>query len=602
VETGIWRLYYGAFARGAECRRFRCGFSPGIVLWDSACVSGARQAAGWRRAGRRRVRRVGLVSLAVLLGSFVFAVLLSSRYHLGAAQTVVAALVGGGSLAALYISWETYRDGQVTDDRFTLAEIADQLASAVRVQWETEAEIRRLNDPYPLPVSWAPAPVGVADNWEVLVKLASSGAGWPPPARPAAWADGPDRLCGTGDDLAGVLARVPTGRLIVLGEPGAGKTILVVRLLLDLLARRASGGPVPVLASLASWNPAAEDLHEWLAAQLAVDHPALTAAAPAGAGEGSRTEALLAAGLIVPILDGLDEIPGPVRVRAVTRINDALRPGEPLVVTCRTEPYLAAVRPPDGAEVTLRAAAAIELRPLDAAAVSGYLRHDAGGPAAAARWAPVVAVLGTGAPAGQALATPLMVGLARAIYNPRPGEDLGGVRDPAELCSGAFADRTAVESHLFDAFIPAAYRHVASGRWTAPSVERWLVFLARHLEQTVKSPDLAWWQLPQSLSRAGFALRSALTGALTGGLVFAFIVPLTERLPYDDFDSPSPPLPWLEPGALAGLLFAVLFALLFRRGKVSGPRAGYGSASAGPGSAQCPRSSRRWCSGPSSGR
>jgi GTPase SAR1 family protein len=38
---------------------------------------------------------------------------------------------------------------------------------------------------------------------------------------------------------------VPTGRLVVLGEPGAGKTILMGRLVLDLLARRADGGPVP---------------------------------------------------------------------------------------------------------------------------------------------------------------------------------------------------------------------------------------------------------------------------------------------------------------------------------------------------------------------
>jgi hypothetical protein len=43
--------------------------------------------------------------------------------------------------------------------------------------------------------------------------------------------------------LADVLERMPTGRLVVLGEPGAGKTILMVRLVLDLLARRASDGP-----------------------------------------------------------------------------------------------------------------------------------------------------------------------------------------------------------------------------------------------------------------------------------------------------------------------------------------------------------------------
>ena len=77
-----------------------------------------------------------------------------------------------------------------------------------------------------------------------------------------------------------MLARVPTGRLVVLGEPGAGKTMLMVRLVLDLLARRASGGPVPVLASMASWNPADQDLRG-LAGRPARDRPPCPGRPPA---------------------------------------------------------------------------------------------------------------------------------------------------------------------------------------------------------------------------------------------------------------------------------------------------------------------------------
>jgi hypothetical protein len=83
-----------------------------------------------------------------------------------------------------------------------------------------------------------------------------------------------------------------------------------------------------------------------------------------------------------------------------------------------------------------------------------------------------------------------MVGLARAIYNPRPGELAGTLRDPAELCDPALGDQTEAESLLYDAFIPAAYRDHPAGRWTARQAEPWLVFLARHLEQTIGSPDL----------------------------------------------------------------------------------------------------------------
>jgi len=289
---------------------------------------------------------------------------------------------------------------------------------------------------------------------------------------------------------------------VVLGEPGAGKTMLMVRLVLDLLARRVDGGPVPSLASVASWDPKAQDLRDWLGAQLLINHPNLKLAAPPSADrpESTRAEALLASGLILPVLDGLDEIPEQVRGSAISRINDALRPGKQVVVTCRTQQYRDAIRPQGGVEVTLRAAA-VQLHPLDTDTVRGYLYDDAPGQAARARWDPVLAVLGTNAPAGLALETPLMVGLARTIYNPRPGELAGTLRDPAELCSSALADRATVESLLFDAFIPAAYRRDPDSHWKVQDAERWLMFLAYHLERERGSPDLAWWQLALAVPR-----------------------------------------------------------------------------------------------------
>jgi predicted NACHT family NTPase len=164
-------------------------------------------------------------------------------------------------------------------------------------------------------------------------------------------------------ELVEKLALVPTGRLVVLGEPGAGKTVLMVRLVLDLLGRRTSGGPVPFLASLASWDPTRQDLRDWLAAQLISDHPVLAGPPPVGT-ERNQAAALLSSGLILPVLDGLDEILDPVRGPAISKINDALRASEQLVVTCRTQQYRDAVRPRDGVEVTLRGAAAVQLSPL----------------------------------------------------------------------------------------------------------------------------------------------------------------------------------------------------------------------------------------------
>jgi NACHT domain len=469
---------------------------------------------------------VAAVAVALLVLPWMIALALARHHHLDATAVGILAAVSI-PLSGLWIAWVTLAKGDspgAAASGLSMAQVADQLAVAVGAQWDAEARVRRLNDPYPLPVSWTAADASLADTWESLVRLATGGAGWRPSPHGEAWAVGPDGLGGEGGELADVLARVPTGRLVVLGEPGAGKTMLMVRLVLDLLARRATGGPVPFLASVASWDPTGQDLRGWLVARSLIDHPALAAASPEGRGEANQAEALLAAGLILPILDGLDEIPEQVRGVAISRINDALRPGEQVIVTCRTQQYRDAVRPPDGIEVTLRASAAIELRPLDADAVRSYLLEDAAGPTAKARWDPVLAVLGTEAPVAQALRTPLMASLARVIYNLRPGEPTGDLRDPGgELCDPALADRNAIESLLFDAFIPAAYRTPTAGRWTTRQTEKWLVFLARHLEQEVGGPDLAWWRLGPAAPPAGFVraawLLFGLVGVVVGGLV-----------------------------------------------------------------------------------
>jgi hypothetical protein len=465
-----------------------------------------------------------VIAIALFLLPWVPALVLVRRHHHLDGGTVGILVSVSLGLPTLWLMWTSYRGPKRSGaavSSLSLAQVADNLAVAVRKQWADEVAIRRLNDPYPLPVSWIAADASLTDPWDSLLKLATRGVGWPKPPPWGTWAVGPDDLAGAGNKLAEMLTRVPTGRLVVLGEPGAGKTMLMVRLVLDLLARREGGDPVPILVSAASWNPLREDLREWLGVQLVTDHPALAARLPVGVTEPTLAKALLASGMILPVLDGLDEIPDAIRGSAMSRINDALRPGEQAVITCRTRQYLNAVHPEDGAAVTLRATAVVQLQPLEADAVRSYMSDDAAGAGAKARWRPVLEVLGTDTPAGQALSTPLMVGLARAVYNRRPGELTGTLRDPAELCSPDLSDQAAVESLLFDEFIPAAYRHDPAIRWRAKNAERWLVFLAGHLEYTICRPNLAWWQLSLAVPNLALTLAAVLSiafGAVIGAV------------------------------------------------------------------------------------
>ena len=521
-------------------------------------------------ADRRRAGRPGIVILALLVGTTAAALALTLSYHLGVPGLVVTVLLG---LPALYLGWVALQDARRPPDR-SLAQIADDLAGRLRSQWASEAETRRLNDPYPLPVAWTAADPPLAGDLDALKTLAISGAGWSATSR-GNWAEGPEDLAGGGDrKLADVLAAVPTGRLVVLGEPGTGKTMLMVGLVLDLLhpARRSSGGPVPVLATLASWDPANQDrhdlhgqdrhdLHGWLGATLIIAYPDLAAVPPPGSAGNNRFEALLEAGLILPVLDGLDEIPDEARPTAITRINSELKPGEQVVVTCRTEQYQAAVSPQDGQGAILRAAA-VQLSTLPFGEVASYLRTDAG--PAEGRW-DFLDTLSAESPARQALATPLMAGLARAIYNPRPGERARDLRHPAEL--GDFTDRSAVEAYLFDAFIPGAYRPPTAGRWTARQAERWLVFLARHLEQTIGGPDLAWWELPRAGPlRIYYGILAALVVGLGAGLAGGLLAVLVAALSRGHVGG----LLAVLAAGLAGGLAAVLLARLMVEGMAVG--------------------------------
>ncbi len=487
--------------------------------------------------GRRSIRVLGVVAGSVVALALAWAAWAKNGAGHGGSLSGFFSVVGSVmslvvGVASLYISWLGHgAQRREHADSHSLTTIADELAVAVGGQWEAEARLRRLDDPYPLPVSWTAAPDELVQPWPLLVQLASGAVAADRAYVPPGWAGGPHALAGADAEIVEVLTeRVPGRRLVVLGEPGVGKTVLLVRLLLGLLRRRRAGDPLPVIFSLASWDPTAQPLDAWMAERLVADHPALASAAPNTISTRSgrpltRAQALLSQRLILPLLDGFDELPPRLRPVALDAVNQTLPPGHGLVLSSRTSEYHDALAPSDGVPVRLVGAAGIELRPLEADVLAAYLRRDAGGEAtlSADRWHLVLTRLreASDSPVGVALRTPLMLFLARTAYNPRPGERPTGLPDPGELCDTArFPTAEAIRIHLFDAFIPAAYRprpgHPA--RRSHEHAERTLIFLARHLEHTRRgSVNLAWWQLRSALPRA---VPGVLAGAVVGLVAF----------------------------------------------------------------------------------
>lgn len=432
---------------------------------------------------RRRWFVVSVVLAATSIGLYLLGGYL---YRRGLSQADQLASVGAFFLALLallgplvlrLVGW-TRRPPPLTD--VDVPAILDQLAADLDARWAGEERIRRIHDPAPLTVRWRRT-------------------------------DGADHA----GSLAEEYLRAEPARLVVLGAPGAGKSVLVIRLLRELLARR-PGGRVPVIVPATGWDTGSE-LDEWLAAELGRGHPGLSR--PVRTATGTRTTVaamLVTGGHVLPIIDGLDEVPPTRHPTLIARINDA-GSTTPLVVTCRTEQYRVAIE--HGGRPIGRATE-VELRPVDPDQQRAYL-SEATAVVPADRWSAVFDRLRDepDGPLARALSTPLMLWLARTAYeSPASSPSVLADRD-------ALPDRDGIEGHLLDTFVAAAYRSGTPRAWPPGRIGRWLGFLATQADGA-RTGGLTWWQLRRGMP-AGRMLWRAIRFGLAAGLVWGLAGLLT---------------------------------------------------------------------------
>ena len=272
-----------------------------------------------------------------------------------------------------------------------------------------------------------------------------------------------------------------TGRFVILGRGGAGKTVLALQLVLDLLALRnsSSSAAVPVFLNLSKWDASFISLNDWLAGRVVeefLDKPSFFVRKKKLFALADR---LVAGGYILPVLDGFDEITVEQHVDAVRGLN---RYGGRFVLTSRSREFYSAV---DASHV-LRRTAVVELQGLELDVVRDYLERGSRPlPDGTTRWAAIFDGLGESEdlPLLQALKTPLVAAMANSVYGS------SNSLDPSELLdTGRFADPNDIAMGLLRRLVDVKYgepvrsRRVKSRRsYDVTEATNWLGFLATFL-------------------------------------------------------------------------------------------------------------------------
>ncbi len=152
-----------------------------------------------------------------------------------------------------------------------------------------------------------------------------------------------------------------SGELLILGAPGAGKTLLLLELAGDLLERAARNPnhPIPVIFSLSSWAVHRHSLVTWMIEELnlAYDVPMRLA------------DEWIETGQVLPLLDGLDEMPVAYGGLCIEEINRFRQKYGliPLAICSRLDDYVAF------GSVRLKLNTAIQIKPLEQQQIDEYL-------------------------------------------------------------------------------------------------------------------------------------------------------------------------------------------------------------------------------------
>jgi len=470
---------------------------------------------------RRNIR--SLCSLATIAAITVGAVWLTYFVYRSPRRTdlsIFGSFVDALAVLAVGMCVRVWRNGRSSAEQpQRLGQLADDLAAAVEEQWQRVAiHDGLLTDA--IPVQWGKAAQGIAGPPSAALRSKRFA---PLPGLQAVTAS--DLESGLVTDFYAVYGGLGSGRLVIAGDRGSGKSTAAVLLIRAALRHRrehsdaADRIPVPVLFSVASWNPDTQRIQDWIAGQLRQTYPLLT-----GRSGARKAVRLLDAGRLAVILDDFDGIPDDLRPLALRALSQQAE--FRVVVLTRTDKMVEAA----GLDGPLAGAVAVELQGVVPLSAAEYLLNAQLDPTPV-HWSDLAERLlsAQGGPIAQALSNPLNLGLIRDTY--RNEEAIGEFLD---YCEAPGRRSEQISEYLLDQVVPSAYRRHPGDpplRYRQETAEHVLCCLAFHMNQD----ELAWWSVrdwvpaaPRGIATGlAFGVAAGIAAGLAGGIALGVSLGLT---------------------------------------------------------------------------
>ncbi|MCM0591385.1 MAG: NACHT domain-containing protein [Gloeotrichia echinulata DEX184] len=299
----------------------------------------------------------------------------------------------------------------------------------------------------------------------------------------------------TGTGATEFFNQIGEGRtLLILGEPGAGKTITLLKLAQNLIARAEENVSrlIPVVFNLSSWGSKHQTIVDWLVQELWSKYQV-----PKELGKGwVKNQKLLL------LLDGLDEVKADRREACVQAINQFMREyGQTEMVVCsRIADY-------EVLSNHLQLRGAIYIRSLTPEQVNQYL--DAVGEQLGA----VKTLLQQDTALQELAKSPLTLSVMTLAYQGKKVKELPQT-DSVE----------ARREHLFNSYIERMFkRKGVNQQYPKDLTVHWLTWLAQHISQSSQTVFLieqiqpTWLQ--SDLERILYKFEMTLIGILAIGLI-----------------------------------------------------------------------------------